>query len=125
MEEQMNLHDEIAMLAHEIYQRSGCIPYRELENWLEAEMIVLARHASQDIEEPDEPLFIEEIEVTVPIIIEEAGIAEEEGITARAKKGKPSKKVLPVKKETAKGKKEAPKKGVSKVSKKAKSKREK
>jgi len=120
----MNLHDEIAMVAHEIYQRSGCIPCRELENWLEAEMIVLARHASQDIEEPDEPLFIEEIEVLVPIIIEEAGTAEEEGFTGQAKKSRSAKKVVPVKKGTAKGKKEAPKKKVTKAPKKATRKKE-
>ena len=113
----MNLHDEIAMVAHEIYEKSGCIPCRELENWLEAEMIVLARHASQDIEEPDEIFFIEEIEVAVPIIIEEAGIAEEEEITGQAKKSKPPKKVVPAKKGAAKGKKEvskAPKKATRK-----------
>lgn len=120
----MNLHDEIAMVAHEIYQRSGCIPCRELENWLEAEMIVLARHASQDIEEPDEPLFIEEIEIAMPIIIEEAVIAEEEGIAGWAKKSKPAKKAVPAKKGTAKGKKEAPKKKVAKPPKKATRKKE-
>ena len=82
----MNLHDEIAMVAHEIYEKSGCIPCRELENWLEAEMIVLARHASQDIEEPDEIFFIEEIEVAVPIIIEEAGLPKRRRLPARQKK---------------------------------------
>jgi hypothetical protein len=30
-------HEEIALLAHELFVRSGCEPGRELEFWLEAE----------------------------------------------------------------------------------------
>ena len=49
----MDLHDEIAGVACELYEKSGYIQGRELENWLEAERIVLSRHASQEIEEPE------------------------------------------------------------------------
>jgi len=49
----MDLHDEIARVARELYEKSGYIQGRELENWLEAEKIVLSRHASQEIEEPE------------------------------------------------------------------------
>ncbi len=49
----MDLHDEIARVACEIYEKGGRIQGRELENWLEAECIVLSRHASQEIEEPE------------------------------------------------------------------------
>jgi hypothetical protein len=50
----MNLHDEIAAVAYELYEARGCIPGRDLDDWLEAERIVLARHAGQEIEEPEE-----------------------------------------------------------------------
>ncbi|MDA8083239.1 MAG: DUF2934 domain-containing protein [Nitrospiraceae bacterium] len=57
-----NLTDEIARVAYDLYLKSGCQPCRELGNWLEAEMIVLARHAGQDMEEPEEPAPGEEAE---------------------------------------------------------------
>ncbi len=41
----MNLHEEIAKLAYELYERSGRIEGRDRENWLEAEKIIRARHA--------------------------------------------------------------------------------
>jgi hypothetical protein len=43
----MCLHDEIAKVAHELYEKSGRIPGRDLENWLEAERIVMERHKGQ------------------------------------------------------------------------------
>jgi hypothetical protein len=70
----MNLYEEIKKMAYELYEKSGCIDGREVENWLDAERIVLIRHASQDIEEPEgeEPFIaeeglIEEIEGTAPM----------------------------------------------------------
>jgi hypothetical protein len=50
----MNLHDEIAAVAYELCKSRGCIPARDLDDWLAAERIVLARHAGQDMEEPEE-----------------------------------------------------------------------
>ncbi len=50
----MNLHDEIAAVAYELYEARGCIAGRDLDDWLDAEQIVLARHAGQEIEEPEE-----------------------------------------------------------------------
>ncbi len=50
----MNLHDEIAAVAYELYEARGCVPGRDLDDWLDAERIVLARHAGQEIEEPEE-----------------------------------------------------------------------
>ena len=35
-----NLHPEICRVAHDIYERSGKIEGRDLDNWLEAERIV-------------------------------------------------------------------------------------
>ncbi len=51
--EAKNLHDEIASVAYELYKNGGCIECRDLANWLEAEEMVLVRHASQELEEPE------------------------------------------------------------------------
>ncbi len=40
----MKLHDEIAKTAHELYEKSGWIPGRDMENWIEAEKIVKSRY---------------------------------------------------------------------------------
>jgi hypothetical protein len=50
----MKLHDEIEVAAYELCVSRGCIPGRDLDDWLAAERIVLARHAGQDMEEPEE-----------------------------------------------------------------------
>jgi len=50
----MNLHDEIAAVSYELHEARGSISGRDLDDWLEAERIVLARHAGQEIEEPEE-----------------------------------------------------------------------
>jgi hypothetical protein len=59
----MNLKEEIARMAYELYDKSGGIGGRDYENWLEAERIVLIRRASQDIEEPEgeEPMIADDI----------------------------------------------------------------
>jgi hypothetical protein len=38
------LEEEIRLLAYELYEKSGKIPGREMENWLEAERMVMERH---------------------------------------------------------------------------------
>ena len=57
----MNLHEEIAKTAHELYEKSGWIPGRDLENWIEAEKIVKSRlnggpikqkQSEENVEEP-------------------------------------------------------------------------
>lgn len=44
----MALHEEIATLAYEIYEKSGRLEGRDLENWCEAERIVSARLAQME-----------------------------------------------------------------------------
>jgi len=44
----MGLHDEISKLAYELYEKSGRPEGRDLENWCEAERIVIARHAEKE-----------------------------------------------------------------------------
>lgn len=43
-----DLHSEIAKIASELYEKSGRIEGRDLENWLEAEKIVKSRYRSQE-----------------------------------------------------------------------------
>lgn len=123
----MNLYEEIAKIAYELYEKSGHIGGRDVENWVEAERIVLARHASEDIEEPEgeDPLMLdegltEEVEEQVPRyagrkaakespVIEEMRVKEpvlgtREDMAVKAEKIKPSKKIA------AKEKKSTPKK---------------
>lgn len=58
----MKLYDEIARTAHELYEKSGWIPGRDLENWIEAEKIVKSRlkgeqsHKKQSEESVEEPI---------------------------------------------------------------------
>jgi len=39
-----NIYDEIAKVAHDLYEKSGRVHGRDVQNWLEAEKIVLARY---------------------------------------------------------------------------------
>ena len=39
----MNLNDEIAKVAYELYEKSGKVDGRDIEHWLEAEKIVKAK----------------------------------------------------------------------------------
>lgn len=36
----MNLYDEIAKVAYELFEKRGCVPGCELDDWFEAERIV-------------------------------------------------------------------------------------
>lgn len=40
----MDLKDEITKVAYEIFIKSGSIPGRDMENWLEAESIVVEKY---------------------------------------------------------------------------------
>lgn len=44
----MDLHDEISKLAYELFEKSGRLEGRDLENWCEAERIVMARHTEKE-----------------------------------------------------------------------------
>jgi len=39
----MDLYEEIAKVAYKLYEKSGYIDGRDLDNWLEAERVVMAR----------------------------------------------------------------------------------
>jgi hypothetical protein len=54
----VKLYDEIAKIAYELYEKGGRSGGRELDNWLEAERIAMARHREQEkpgIELPSSP----------------------------------------------------------------------
>jgi hypothetical protein len=78
----MNLHEEIAEVAYQLYMKGGYVPGRDEQNWLDAERIVLTRHASQDIEEPEgeDPMIADSV------MVDE--ISEKPPVRARRKTGK-------------------------------------
>ena len=43
----MDLDDEIRKMAFELYEKSGKVAGRDLDNWLEAEKIIRARHGGE------------------------------------------------------------------------------
>ena len=42
------LYQEIVKVAHDLFERSGRIEGHDLDNWLEAERIVMTRHRQQE-----------------------------------------------------------------------------
>jgi hypothetical protein len=46
----MNIYDEIAKVAHELYVKGGYVRGRDVEDWLAAERIVRTRHAERSLE---------------------------------------------------------------------------
>jgi hypothetical protein len=49
----MKWYDEIAKLARELYEKSGRIEGRDIDNWLEAERIVMERYKEQEMLEEE------------------------------------------------------------------------
>lgn len=45
----MNLHEEIAQLAYELFEKNGCQHGRDLDDWCEAERIVSQRHTKKSV----------------------------------------------------------------------------
>jgi hypothetical protein len=46
--ERVNLHDEIATVARNLNERNGQVEGRYLDNWLEAEKIIMAKYKQQE-----------------------------------------------------------------------------
>ena len=86
----MDIYEEIAKMAYELYEKSGRIHGRDVENWLKAEGIVKARHVKKDF-------------VTAVKHVEQAAEAVAQKVKAKVK-------------ETATVLKTAAKKGVKKAS---------
>lgn len=106
----MNLHEEIAKVAYELYLKRGCVHGHDLDDWLEAERIVLTRHAGQEIEEPDIEVTEEIPSITIEELAEETVIEETEAPPVVEKKR--------AKRKTAKKTEEKPKKKVTRKKKK-------
>ncbi|MEK7773400.1 MAG: DUF2934 domain-containing protein [Deltaproteobacteria bacterium] len=45
----MDIYEEIAKAAYELYEKSGRLDGRDVENWLRAESIVKARHVKKEV----------------------------------------------------------------------------
>lgn len=52
----MKWYDEIARIARELYEKSGRVEGRDLDNWLEAERIVMERYKEQERAEKEAAL---------------------------------------------------------------------
>lgn len=52
MPQKRDMQVEIAKVAHELFENSGRVYGRELDNWLAAEKIVMERHAKETEQEP-------------------------------------------------------------------------
>lgn len=57
----INLHDEIAKAAYELFESRDYVHGYDLDDWLEAERIVLGQHAGQEMEEPEDVDILEEM----------------------------------------------------------------
>ena len=55
MTQKKNLHDEIVEVAYTLFENSGRLYGYDLENWLEAEKIVMEMHAKEIAGEAKKP----------------------------------------------------------------------
>lgn len=99
----MKLYDEIARTAHELYMKSGCIPGRDLENWVEAENIVKARYEPVENAKSDPAVQAGEParKKTAPAMAKDDPVVKKTA-SAVAKEASGTKKTAPAKKTTAK-----------------------
>jgi hypothetical protein len=54
----MKWYDEIAKIARNLYEKSGKIEGRDLDNWLEAERIVMERYKDQEMLEAESSSYL-------------------------------------------------------------------
>lgn len=81
MTEREKLEEEIRRVAYEIYVQSGCIPGRDLDNWLEAERIVLEKYGIKKTKKSvpsDKPATVKKSKKTV----------QKKGASIKKRKGK-------------------------------------
>ncbi len=55
------IEEEIRQVAYEIYVHSGCLPGRDIDNWLQAERIVLERYGLIKREEANVESEVKEV----------------------------------------------------------------
>jgi hypothetical protein len=63
----MNIYDQIAQMAYSIYEKNGKVEGRDLDNWLEAESIVLGQKHQQQRKEPETPMKTKRAAKTSPM----------------------------------------------------------
>lgn len=99
----MKLYDEIARTAHELYMKSGCLPGRDLENWVEAEKIVKARYEPEESAKSDPAVQAgEPARKKASPAIAKDDAAVKKTAAAVTKEASGTKKTAPAKKTTAK-----------------------
>ena len=57
----MDIKEETAKVAYELYEQSGCAQGRELDNWLKAEKVVAAR-TGQAVKKTEKPAVAAKID---------------------------------------------------------------
>jgi len=45
---EVTLHQEIVKVAHDLFERSGRVEGHDLDNWFEAERVVMTQHREQE-----------------------------------------------------------------------------
>jgi hypothetical protein len=83
-----NLHSEITKVAVELYEKSGRVEGRDLDNWLEAEKIVISRYKEQEKREYERRPFVKVIRYSPLHLSEKSTEIFFEGVTVDiSKKG--------------------------------------
>lgn len=84
----MELEKEINKLAYELFVKSGCIPGRDMDNWLEAERIIKEKY---NIDQPAQTALSEEIGESKESLATAEEAAKKTRIRTTAKKTAPRK----------------------------------
>jgi hypothetical protein len=78
---EVNLHTEITKVAVELYEKSGRVEGRDLDNWLEAEKIVISRYKEQEKREYKRRPFVKVIKYSPFYLSEKSTGIFFEGVT--------------------------------------------
>lgn len=84
----MDLEQEISKVAYELFVKSGCIPGREIDNWLEAERIVMEKYNADN---PAASVVTEEIRKPEKVVAAAKKTAKKATTKPAQKKAEPKK----------------------------------
>jgi hypothetical protein len=77
----INLNAEIARVAFELYEKSGRVEGRDLDNWLEAEKVVISRYKRQEKRKYERRPFVNVIRYFPYQYLEKSNDVTHEGVT--------------------------------------------
>jgi len=76
-----NLHTEIAKVASELYEKSGRVEGHDLDNWLEAEKVIISRYKGQEKRKYERRPFVKVIRYSPYYYLEKSTDITCEGVT--------------------------------------------